>query len=329
MITKKSSKKKSVFNFVKPFWEFDKISDLPIAGVRSKTLTYHHQTDQSDLFERPPEIMGFRGIEGRVFEIIAQGEYGGTLRNQRTLCENSGNGNSLNCYPDLADFEECWAREIKGVVIKNYLKLNDGQVAKYVMLLIGEYFKKSPNIKFKPYRHCVEGVTKRFHGRDASELITELAAGIVYSIDIPFSVIYHMHGLGNKSEFTSRSESDNWQDHYTAFSTRGLDAMIRNPQEVLKILGMDPKRYEIERKRSNPRSNINGKNIKSFPQLVITDKNPELLLEQISQEGISQHLEALVSFSEKNRENRVDIDKLKIPQHYIDEYYEGIVNTPF
>jgi len=223
--------------------------------------------------------------EGPIFEAIAQSIYGGRRKSQRQLCH-AGNGDSLTSIPDLLDIERGIAKEVKGVGIDNYVTLDEVQIAKYILLQAGGYFPDNLLFDFEIFRHRASGLAKTFLSEGLDGLIEELANGIQFHLSLPFSLVYHLFSSG--CNYTGRHEKSipknkdqmvsSWAEKaYTRILAPGLDALMAEPEQTIKSIGLSNRSYSVTRLRFPSHVKMMGEKtltpISSFPSIVIRDVN--------------------------------------------------------
>jgi hypothetical protein len=67
-------------------------------------------------------------------------------------------------------------------------------------------------------------------------------------------------------------ELGNWYGNCTSFHSPALNNFIFRPEETLKIFGLNPEDYDIEKRKFQKNASMNGKIIDCFPVLIIKNK---------------------------------------------------------
>jgi len=284
--------KGEVWDRLLDYYGFDWRDEAPPIPLSQKNITYHGLVQQDLLDKKRREVVRYR--EGDYFEFLAQAEHGGVRNYQRDLCDHN-TGNSLIQAVDLIDHDNCWAREVKGVSLYKEVKLDDGQIPKYIILQVGEYFPKPPVISFDIFRHSVQGLIKDFSYRPLEDLVSEFSQNILYHISFPFSIIWHLYDL-KKEGFTSRQDDIEKGSTYTRLLGSTLDRFMANPFQTIEDAGLDPDRYYIEGRVLPKGVCMEGQEITPYPSLVISDVGHSRFIEEARRRDLSPYLYILGAY---------------------------------
>jgi hypothetical protein len=263
-----------------PFEGLEDYRDSPTLSVKEKNIIYPLQRSMFNGFESPSskdEGCGLRTNEGHVFELIDHSIYGGHIKSiYHKNCV--GHKEVISSEPDISDKKRGILREVKAVSPGNSLNLRDTQIAKYALLQTKNYFKNPPKIFFDIFRHGVRGMQKKYKDRGIEDLVEDLSSTIKFSLTLPFSVIFEVYSQDNN--FNYRYDGGRF-DSLTGLNSSTLNEFLAYPEKALTRFGLNPKDFEVEKKRFPTSSKIVGYPINSFPMLFIYDKNYNMFIDKL------------------------------------------------
>jgi hypothetical protein len=208
---------------------------------------------------------------GRFYEELTSTFFGGT-RNWETDRSND----KIITRPDIIDNSKKRAMESKAVRVDQQLNLTDRQMRGYIAF---QFTNPEYEIYFAIYRHSVQRINMgKWKGKSVEEVHKTLTEKTRYFLLLPFSLIMTLYHLDPTEELTSRfewtgeEEGRPFEDCTTVFS-RALHGLLTDPEEIIKIVGMDPSKYKIERKVSPGNFKVNGTLLQKFPIALIGYKN--------------------------------------------------------
>jgi len=273
---------------------FEKLNEYkksPYVRIKDKSIIY---PIQKSLFQEMKKDNGYgiRTKQGYFFELLAQGIYGGMIK-KRDYKKTTDSKEIITSEPDLINKKRSLLREIKSVSPNNDLKLRDTQMAKYILLQTNNYLKNKPEIKFDVFRHGIKNIQKDYINKSLEEMVKDLASSIKYAISIPFSLIFEIY-TQEENLLTYRYDGD-FYDKLSSLTSKGLNKLIQNPEELIENYELNSKDFEIIRRRFPKTAKINNFPINAFPYLEIVDKEykkfPAILKEKIDKnKALSERL---------------------------------------
>ena len=177
--------------------------------------------------------------------------------------------------PDIMSRRGNFMIESKACRMGHQLNLLDGQISLYRKYQI---IQPQSKIMYAIWRHRLYGIRKYRKGEVA--LFKELAIQTVAGIIVPFSIILHLHGMGEDFRHyirekhdlcIKRYETDTW-DHCTRVSSKVWNGFVLKPRETISAVGLDADAFLWERYMT-PVIKINGVGIKSVPFIFIIDRD--------------------------------------------------------
>ena len=228
---------------------------------------------------------GLRTRLGHYYELLSKSISGGTLKKLYTLEEYS-NGDSIKSEPDLTvqkKDKSVFLTEVKSIAPGQALKLGDNQIAKYVSLQTGDYFSKSPLIRFDIFRHGILGIQKKYITRPLEELIYDLSKKTKFLVSLPFSVIFEIYK--STDGFSGSRYEGEFYFNLTRFNSSAINDLIANPEYILEKMKINLDDLVIQKRKFPSTIFINGINLQSFPVLIIIDKiSPDKVSEKIKKD---------------------------------------------
>lgn len=262
----------------KPFQGLSDYLEARSIKTKKQKITYPIPSSlQNTLFpEITPEnpAFGLRQRLGHFYELISKSISGGLVKNLYVL-NNDPNEKISKSEPDITTYKKnnrVFLREVKSVAPGQSLKLFDDQIAKYVSLQTGEYFCKTPSIRFDIFRHGISKIQKKYMRQTLEVLIADLSKSTKYLISLPFSVVFEIY-KGTK-EFSSRYDGIKYSP-LTRFSSLGMNEFIANPEYALKKMNINLDNLIIEKRKFPKTVKINNNRVEPFPIVLITDKRSE------------------------------------------------------
>ncbi|MBI3623679.1 hypothetical protein HY212_06400 [Candidatus Pacearchaeota archaeon] len=318
-------KKGEVFDRLKDYWGLNWRKDVPVVRLKNKKISYPALVQPDLLDRKKSEVVRYR--EGDYFELLSQARYGGVRKYQRDLSDNTTR-NTLIHEADLIDHKNCWAREVKGIASGKGAKLDDGQIPKYIVLQVGDYFPRSPEIRFEIFVHSIKHLIKGFSHRPLEELVFAFSKNILYHISFPFSLIWHLYDL-NKPGYTSRQDDIKHRQTYTRFLGSTVDRFLADPFKTIEEVGLDPDRYLVEGARWPDDSFMNGELIIPFPSLTISDVDHTRFVEESSRRDLLKYISLLAKYGVKVENLLINGRKAHGPHMPDSIRNEGDTDFPF
>ena len=274
------------FEFVRSGNPFEGLDDYLRAdelGISNSQIKYPLQLSL-DGFEGSNPDYGLRVRLGYYFELLTHGIYGGRLKGFHKLSNGEGvDRNVITSEPDVVIDEKSCLRESKSVSPGESLKLYDNQLAKYICLQLGNYYKNHPLIVFDIFRHGVRGLISNFTKKPLGDLVDNLSLSTRFMLSLPLSVVVAMHRV-DFNKHSSRYEGDKWEHNSRSLSTC-LNSLIAYPERTLVDFGLDSNDFNIKKMRFPANVRMNKKEISPFPVLVVRDKNHNLWVEDFRKNG--------------------------------------------
>lgn len=258
--------------------EFYKTEDYKIAPeleIRNFNLHYPNQTD---LFEKLEGFEQFRDDPrgalrvkiGYFFELLAQGMYGGKGNESKLFFKKMGE----DCVsPDLVDFNLGIVREAKATSLGKAINLLDQQIARYASLQKAEIIE-NPQIYFDIFRHGIKDVEKKHINKGVDYLISELSSQVLYSISLPFSIVFTLWEKGK-----SRKETAKYPP-CTIFHSSNINSFLLSPKKTLENLGFSTTNFIFKKAKFPTGVTINKQEINPFPILLIKDKDSKRWIQE-------------------------------------------------
>ena len=234
----------------------------PVFEMKEKKLIY---SLQQSLFEVQNDwpAKGLRARLGSFFHVVDKGIHGGKIKDTKLILNEGG----LNIVtPDVVDFEKEEVRDSKGVSCGREVKLFDWQVPKYAMLQKSSFFNL-PRISYDIFRHGIRRLESELLGESEEVLLGRLSSEVMYSISVPFSIIFELWKKGNSRQDIQRHET------YTRFNSSMINALLLDPEEAMESFGLSREDYSFERRKFPEGATMDGHEINSFPVLIIRDSN--------------------------------------------------------
>lgn len=225
--------------------------NVAFKSLNSKEGFYEYQMD---LFSVLTPIHRYNIITGSFFEVVAGMVFGG----QRPKHSNS------EVQPDLINYKGGWEREVKSVSWKRECKIQLEQVDKY-----GEEFF---TVRYTLFKYYISEPFSKFNGLSPKEVFGLLASNIGFMLDLPFHIInlaFNYDCFMHK--YVSHYTAEGW-DNYARFSSKGMKALLKNPEEVIREFGLKTGRYRIIKRMFPEGATINDIRIKPFPILIVKDR---------------------------------------------------------
>lgn len=274
-----------------PFKGLDDYRDADELRVNNSQIEYPLQLS-FDGFDRFSAAYGLRVRLGYYFELLTQGIYGGRLKGCHQLLNNTHENNTIDNHgivtsePDVVFDEKSCLRESKSVSLGESLKIDDVQLAKYVSIQLGDYFQNPPKIIFDIFRHGVRELVNGFGQKSLENLVDALSSSTRFMISAPLSVIVSVHKKSGDASFgyASRYEEGEWE-HNSRLLSSGLNAMLAYPEKTLLEFGLSPDDYNIWKLKFPTGVEMNKKEIRPFPVLLIRDKNHREWVESFKEKG--------------------------------------------
>ena len=220
------------FKFIRGdrFHGLDDYASSPTLPVSTRNLEYPVQLE---LWGRNYPDYGLRVRSGYFFELLVKGIYGGKIKRPQELHEDektTSNGNPITSEIDVFSPEVCLAREVKSASRGQNVKIAYDQIAKYSVLQAGDYFEKTPEIRFEIFRHGLRGLNE-YAKRPIEDLVLDHAKNIRSMASLPFSVVFAM--FKHNGEFIYRYHDDRFLKLF-ALTSRGLNSLIAYPEETIE-----------------------------------------------------------------------------------------------
>ena len=190
----------------KPFQGLsDYLEGRPIRTKKQKIIYPLSNSVQNNFFPgliSENSEFGLRSRLGHYYELLSKSISVGALKKLYNL-DKCSNDNNLQSEPDLTIHKKnhsVYLIEVKSVAPGQALKLKDDQIAKYVSLQTGDYFSKSPSIRFNIFRHGISEIQKKYKARHLEELIYDLSKTTKFLVSLPFffslpATLFSFHSL--------------------------------------------------------------------------------------------------------------------------------------
>jgi hypothetical protein len=259
-------------------------------------------------YEKLSKGKSLRQKEGSFFELISQGIYGGIVKKPNELKNNTG---CLKSEPDITSNDHSKLKEIKAVYKNQCLKLNDDQIAKYYFIKSEGLGGKFPEIRYNIYRHGVKGLEVNFLGKSIDKLVFSLTESIRSMVSLPFRVIFEAYL--NETSLTSRYEGDKWTN-CTRINSSSLNKLLAKPVQFIEELNLSPNDFIFEKRKFPKKALMNGKEIKSFPVLIIKDQknfsdfNYSDRLDKLDKSGFKNFFETLYHLTGKKTTEQIEAE---------------------
>ena len=247
------------------------------------------------------ELFGSRSVPGdkidemvaalylsRAYEAMAAAIFGGKLMHGY-LYNGHKNGpkslrDAVNHYfdgayvkPDLVDEKNGVVTEVKASLFVRALDLSPTQLDKYFRIQCS-----APKLRVRiiDFKHPVRKIKKI--PRTQQEILTGLTSATSYCLVLPLSIVKELY-YANKSEcpevrrLVYKAKEGKSSTPFTSVLSTTQQAFLRDPNEVLELLGFNPENFSFKRYRSDPKLHFYDSNykiypVKPFPILEIREK---------------------------------------------------------
>lgn len=230
---------------------------------------------------------------GDYFELLAQGIHGGSWRETFEIPDVEDPKWGVRIEADVVSEDKRNIWESKSIFAGEVLKIEELQLSKYIYLqkFLQENNSKYPIITYEIFKHRVPNLFENFKNGKLEKMANEISGNILNSVSLPLSIITQIHLEKMKSPFVSKNNGEKWCGPYVGFNSKGLNHFIAYPEKTLEHLGLNPEDYLIKKKRFPKKITMNGKEINSFPILIIKDKFHNKWMEEFIKEDRDYYLD--------------------------------------
>ncbi len=245
---------------------FKSIRDLHRNGFRpahrSVELKKHGQLKLP--FENPAyHYMNSHVMMGVFYELLTMGLFGGRLYDSvKSSAKDHYRG---WIQPDVLNEEDSETIESKGCRIGHQLYLQEHQIKKYHMFQI---LYPEQKIYYAIWRHSFRGIMNC--GLGAPELFSELSKVTRAGMLLPFSIIMRIYETDNKDKGVTYYDNRVFGNGAKVSSTL-LNNFLFKPREIITDLGLEPDRFEMDRRLTPVDFRIEGNKVVGFPFIIIED----------------------------------------------------------
>lgn len=241
--------------------------DIPIAH---RSMTYPLQ-EGMDFGSFGYTSRGLKIKSGYFFERLTRLIYGGKIDNLKEILDGGYNGRTK---PDVIDTGKNLARETKSVGPGGFVELQDPQMARYSCIKLGvcDGLDSDPSIRFEFFRHGVRGLEKIMREKDVSGMVGSLAQNTRFLLSLPFQIVFEIWHPENSYKKRGKCET---RTPHTRFYSTELNYFLAYPEEAIASYDLDPDSFEIHKFKFPGGVLANEHEIKTFPILLIRDKNPK------------------------------------------------------
>lgn len=217
-------------------------------------------------------------FSGYCFEKISATIFGGYHHKGAIISYDNG---EEVIQPDVSNHRDRIYYEVKSCQWTSQLKLIRTQVERNLRWMLHEDSGEDTESNFVFYRHRIMNMQKRHLSKH--ELLDELLdGGVLYAVKTPISIpaqffihpdkINRKRYVLNTYDYSDRIKYGYGSYQILSTSSVFLNDLIQNPEETLKVLGLNPDDFEIDKAKVKG-IRINNKRLKEFPMIFIKQKD--------------------------------------------------------
>jgi len=309
----KEEKKEILRKFRKtddPFYGMNGYRDAPSINFTHEEIIF---PSQITMFDGTYSPRGLMNRQGHFFERVAHARYGGKVKNIHEVISGELETNILSWF-DLID-PNGTPREAKSVRSGSSIKLMDNQVSRQAQILAnGDY----DQLVYEIIRHRVRNIQSRFGGqRDIGDFFSEMRDNIQAWISLDFSIIFETWNPKTTKLRRYVPKDQYWAAYgsYTSLSSSTLTKLLKNPEQGLADLGLNPNNYEYEKRKYVSGVIANGRPLHPFPIISINHRSPSDWYSGFR----SQDLSWLSSYFDKGSEEVVQEEEKEEDSTFFDD----------